>query len=325
MYPNKNKLVVSVSPHITDRESIPRIMWIVSLALLPTGLMGIYIFGLRALYVIVTCIMLSLLSEVIIQLLRRQRITVFDGSAFLTGLLLAYNLSSAVPLWLAAVGSVFAIVIGKHVFGGLGQNIFNPALVGRVFLMASWPRYMTIFPPAFGSDAISSATPLVLMKEGHIAHLSQAGLSYKDLLLGIHGGCIGEVSIIALLIPAIYLIYKRYISWHIPFSYILTVAILTYVFAGKQPFSGDVLFHILSGGLILGAFYMATDYVTSPLTKKGQVIFGIGCGIITSVIRIWGGYPEGVSYAILMMNAAVPLIDRFSRPRIYGESRRVKK
>jgi electron transport complex protein RnfD len=195
----------------------------------------------------------------------------------------------------------------------LGQNIFNPALAGRVFLMASWPKYMTTFTkPLY--DAVTSATPLALIKEGKVLE----NLSYWDLFLGKRGGCIGEVCILALIVGALFLLYKGYISWHIPVTYIASVGLLTYIFGLKGLFSGDWLFHILTGGLILGAFFMATDYVTSPLTRKGQIIFGIGCGLITAIIRLWGGYPEGVSYAILMMNAATPIIDRYTRNRIYG-------
>jgi electron transport complex protein RnfD len=237
-----------------------------------------------------------------------------DGSAVITGILLAYNLPSNVPLWLPIVGSVFAIAIGKQVFGGLGQNIFNPALVGRVFLMASWPKYMTTFVKPFSYDAVTSATPLAALKEGKILE----HISYLDLFLGKRGGCIGEVCILALLIGAAILLYKGYISWHIPVTYIFTTALLTYIFGAKQLFHGDWLFHILSGGLILGAFFMATDYVATPLTAKGQIIFGAGCGLLTAIIRLWGGYPEGVSYAILMMNAATPFIDRYTKNRIYG-------
>ena len=237
-----------------------------------------------------------------------------DGSAFLTGLLLAYNLPAHVPFWLPIVGSFFAIAIGKQVFGGLGQNIFNPALVGRVFLMASWPKYMTTFTKPLNYDALTCATPLALIKEGKALET----ISYLDLFLGKRGGCIGEVCILALLVGALFLIYKGYICWHIPLTYLATVGVFTYIFGQGGLFSGDWLFHILSGGLILGAFFMATDYVTSPLTRKGQIIFGIGCGLITVVIRLWGGYPEGVSYAILMMNGATPIIDRFTKNRIYG-------
>lgn len=309
------KLIVSTSPHLHKDESIGKIMWTVVISLIPAGIAGAFIFGFSALWVIILGVISALFTEVILQVLTKRKVTVFDGSAVLTGLLLAYNLPPDVPFWLPIVGSIFAIAIGKQVFGGLGQNIFNPALVGRVFLMASWPKYMTTFTKALNYDALTSATPLALLKEGKILEK----ISYLDLFLGKRGGCIGEVCILALLGGALLLILKGYISWHIPIPYILTVGLFTYAFGTQGLFRGDWLFHILSGGLILGAFFMATDYVTSPLTRRGQIIFGIGCGIITAVIRLWGGYPEGVSYAILMMNAATPLIDRYTKTRIYGE------
>ncbi|MCX5714195.1 MAG: RnfABCDGE type electron transport complex subunit D [Candidatus Omnitrophica bacterium] len=312
-----DNLIVSPSPHLHKDESVTSIMWMVVLSLVPAGIAATAIFGLSALRVTLVAIISAVLTEAIIQLsLRRsgKRLTVFDGSAFLTGLLLAYNLPPGVPIFMPVVGSIFAIAIAKHAFGGLGQNIFNPALAGRVFLMASWPAYMTNFPRPFTCDAITSATPLALLKESK----SLGQISYLDLFLGRHGGCIGEVCILALLLGAIFLLIRGYISWHIPFSYVATCGLLAYIFGPQGFFSGDWLFHILSGGLILGAFFMATDYVTCPLTRKGQLVFGIGCGLITMVIRLRGGYPEGVSYAILMMNAATPLIDRYTRNRVYG-------
>jgi len=313
-----NKLICSPSPHLHKRdESVSRIMWTVTACLIPAGIAGVFIFGLSALEVIILGVVSALGTETLLQLLTKRKITILDGSAFLTGLLLAYNLPPRVPFWIPVVGSFFAIAIGKQVFGGLGQNIFNPALVGRVFLMASWPKYLTVFNQPLSYDAVTQATPLALLKEGK----GLGGVSYLDLFIGARGGCIGEVCIAALIAGAIFLFIKGYISWHIPISYISTTAIFTYIFGLKGLFTGDWLFHILSGGLILGAFFMATDYVTSPLTRKGQVIFGIGCGILTAVIRLWGGYPEGVSYAILMMNAATPIIDRYTRSRIYGMDR----
>jgi len=337
-------LVVSSSPHIHKKESTSKIMWTVVASLIPAGAVGVFIFGLRAFWVIVLGVVSAIITEGIIQALTqplragagltKRKVTILDGSAILTGLLLAYSLPPHIPFWLPIIGSFFAIAIGKQVFGGLGQNIFNPALVGRVFLMASWPKYMITFTPPLRAgagfikplsfDAITSATPLSLIKEGKALE----NISYLDLFLGNRGGCIGEVCILALLIGAMFLFIKGYISWHIPITYIITVGLFTYVFGAKglftphlragAGFSGDWLFHILSGGLILGAFFMATDYVTSPLTRKGQFIFALGCGLITAIIRLWGGYPEGVSYAILMMNAATPIIDRYTRNRIYG-------
>jgi len=258
--------------------------------------------------------MAAVLTEWVCGILTKKKVTIFDGSAVITGILLAFNLPANVPIWLPIVGAIFSIAIGKQVFGGLGQNIFNPALVGRVFLMASWPKYMTTFAKPFSFDAITSATPLALLKEGKILE----NISYWDLFLGNRGGCIGEVCILALLIGAAFLLIRGYITWHIPVTYIVTTALFTYVFGAQQFFHGDWLFSILTGGLVLGAFFMATDYVATPLTAKGQLIFGVGCGLLTAVIRIWGGYPEGVSYAILMMNAATPFIDRYTKNRIYG-------
>jgi len=311
-------LIVSGSPHIHKQESIPRIMWTVVISLIPAGIAGVIIFGLDALWVTLIAVVAAVCTELIFGIWTKKKITVWDGSAVITGILLAFNLPSGVPLWLPIAGAVFSIAIGKQVFGGLGQNIFNPALVGRVFLMASWPKYMTTFVwplrAGAGYDAITSATPLAMLKEGKIL----GHISYWDLFLGKHGGCIGEVCILALLIGAAVLLIKGYISWHIPASFIFTTAGFTYIFGAAQLFSGDWLFSILSGGLILGAFFMATDYVATPLTAKGQLIFGVGCGLLTAVIRIWGGYPEGVSYAILMMNAATPFIDRYTKNRIYG-------
>jgi electron transport complex protein RnfD len=324
LHSGKNNLIVSVSPHLHTKESVDKIMWMVALSLVPTGIAGVYLFGMPALGVIILSIVSAFAAEAILQILTKRKITILDGSAFLTGLLLAYNLPPKVPFWLPVIGAVFAIAIGKQVFGGLGQNIFNPALVGRVFLMASWPKYMTTFTPPlragagftnpFQFDAITAATPLALIKEGKALE----SLSYLDLFLGKRGGCIGEVCILALLLGAFFLFFRGYISWHIPVTYIFTVGLFTYIFGPQGLFTGDWIFHILSGGLILGAFFMATDYVTSPLTRKGQIIFGLGCGLITAVIRLWGGYPEGASYAILMMNAATPIIDRYTKNRIYG-------
>jgi electron transport complex protein RnfD len=289
-------------------------MWLVVLSLVPAGIAGVVIFGLSALGVIALGIASAVFAEALLEALTKRKITILDGSAFLTGLLLTYNLPPNVPFWLPIAGSVFSIAVGKHVFGGLGQNIFNPALVGRVFLMASWPRYMTSFTRPLAYDAVTQATPLAALKEGK----SLEGISHLDLFLGLRGGCIGEVCIVALLAGALFLLVMGYISWHTPLSFILTTAAITFVFGPDGLFSGNWVFQILTGGLVLGAFFMATDYVTSPLTRKGQIIFGIGCGLITAVIRLWGGYPEGVSYAILMMNAATPVIDRFTKTRVYG-------
>jgi len=310
-----SKIIVSVSPHITSPEQTSKIMWSVFLALLPSGIWGVYAFGIRAFYLIIASISSAILAEALFLKLRKKPITITDGSAALTGLLLAYNVSPRLPIWCICVGAVFAIIIGKQIFGGLGRNIFNPALVGRAFLVASWPAYMVVFDnPRWQIDAVTTATPLTIIKHNYTYPLP----SYLDLFIGNRGGCMGEVCIAVLLLGALFLLYKGYISWHIPFTYIFTVGILSWMFASDNLFGGDWLFYILSGGLILGAFFMATDMVTSPITNKGKIMFGLVCGIITFAIRKWGGYPEGVSYSILIMNAATPLIDRFTRPRRYG-------
>ncbi|HOX54795.1 MAG TPA: RnfABCDGE type electron transport complex subunit D [Candidatus Omnitrophota bacterium] len=311
-----NNLVVSSGPHIqVEGDHIIKRMWATLIALIPAGIAGVYIFGLYSLNVIAVSVITAVICESAFQKIFRKKNTILDGSAIITGLLLAYNLPPSAPLWMAALGSFFAVVVGKQLFGGLGFNIFNPALVGRAFLMASWPKYMTYWSnPRWQIDAVTTATPLGIVKE----KLSYQLPTYWDLFIGNRGGCIGEVCIIALLIGGVYLLYKRYISWQIPVYYLLTVAILSFVLMGNKLFSGDVLFALLSGGLVLGAFFMATDYVSAPISIKGKTIFAVGCGLLTVVIRKWGGYPEGVSYAILMMNAATPIIDRFARPRKYG-------
>ncbi|MCK4653476.1 MAG: RnfABCDGE type electron transport complex subunit D, partial [Candidatus Cloacimonetes bacterium] len=316
---------------------------------------GIFFFGIQSLILTVYAVIAAVVTEAVIQRLRKVPVTVSDGSAVVTGILIAFNINSASPWWLPVVGSVFAITIGKQIFGGLGYNIFNPALLGRAFLVASWPTLMTagwkatnplsnIFEssinglkdlPSNVPAVITSATPLGVAKairdttqiSRDMAKTVMNSLASADtiqnLFWGNIGGVIGEVSAAALLIGAAYLAYKHIIEWRIPISYIGTVFVLTYIFGGINGlFSVSIflpVFHIFSGGLILGAFFMATDMVTSPVTKKGRIIFGIGCGILTVVIRLVGGYPEGVSYSILLMNIAVPLIDRYTVPRIFGE------
>ena len=314
----QGKLEVGFAPHIHSRESVAKVMWQVFFSLIPAGLAGVYIFGLPALRVILISVLSCVITEALIQRLRHKKITLGDGSAALTGLLLAYNLSSSVPFWIPLVGGFFAAAICKQVFGGLGANIFNPALAARAFLLASWPKQMTNFVRPWTLDAISSATPLAMLKEGKALALSDMGLSYWDLFFGRRSGCLGEVCVLALALGALYLLWKRYIWGQAPAGFIVTLGALSWVFGAKGYFQGDFLFSILSGGVILGAFFMATDYVTTPLTKKGQLAFGIGCGALAFVIRGFGGYPEGVSYSILIMNAVTPLIDRYVRPRRYG-------
>ena len=338
-----NKFLISVSPHVQDHDSIRRIMISVILALLPAGIFSVYLFGLHALYVILLSIASAVLTEWACLKVMKRPLTLDDGSAVLTGLLLAYNVPAEVPLWLPVVGSAAGILLGKMVFGGIGYNPMNPAIIGRAFLMASWPVHMTIFrtPPGAGTisgiEAVTQATPLQVFKASRLIVLnasqhgtdqvtqstlsiSQLYSSLEKLFFGYRGGCIGETSVLLLLIGALFLISKRIIGWKIPFSYLGTVAVLSWIFAGTdgRMFSGNPLFHMFSGGLILGAFYMATDMVTTPVTYKGRLLFGMGCGAITMIIRLWGGYPEGVSYAILLMNLTTPLLDRVTQPRVFG-------
>ncbi len=330
----EHPLIVSISPHVTGEESVSRIMWTVNLALLPAFIVSVYYFGPRALFVTGLCILTSVLSEYIFQKGLKKRITINDGSAFLTGLLLGMNLPPSLPFYIPVVGSFVAIVIAKLLFGGLGYNIFNPALIGRAFLLVSWPRAMTIWsePTALfvGLDAKTSATPLGILKEEGMGKLIEVfgdkGDLYMQLLIGNRAGSIGETSALFLLLGAAFLFYKRYITWHIPFSFLATVGVLAWLFGGENGFfTGDPILHVLGGGLMLGAFFMATDYVTCPSVRKGQIIFGIGCGAITMLIRLKGGYPEGVMFAILLMNCFAPLIDRSVKTKRFGAVKELKK
>ncbi|NTW71898.1 MAG: RnfABCDGE type electron transport complex subunit D [Eubacteriaceae bacterium] len=308
---NEQFLTVSSSPHIRASHSTGSIMRDVLIALTPAFIAGVVFFGINAAILTIVCVLASVATEALIQkFLLKREVTINDWSAVVTGVLLAFNLPVSAPLWMAVIGSVFAIAIVKQCFGGIGQNFINPALAARAFLLASWPTRMT--SAAFAVDAATTATPLALIKGGGEA-AGGALPSYMDLFMGNVGGCIGEVSAIALLIGGIYLIMRNVISWRIPVIYIGTVAIFTLVF-GQDP-----IYHVLAGGLLLGAFFMATDYASSPVTPKAQIIYALGCGILTGVIRLWGGYPEGVSYSILIMNVAAPLIERFTMPKIYGE------
>lgn len=312
------KLAISVSPHIRTRDTTPRIMWTVVAVLVPAGVFSFFNFGGYVTAVTAACILAATVSEAVIQKLRGKPVTIGDGSAVLTGLLLAYNLPPAVPLWMAVVGTVVAMAIGKHAFGGLGHNIWNPALVGRAFLVAAYPRQMTEWVQsrlAPAVDALTYATPLGIVGES----LQQPLPSLTEMFLGIRGGCIGETSCILLLLGGIYLLMRGYITWHIPVSFLGSLFCFAWI-AGGHPAAG--LFAVCAGGAMLGAIYMATDYVTSPVSARGMLIFGVGCGLITGVIRKWGGYPEGVCYAILLMNSATPLIDRLTLPRGYGEPKR---
>lgn len=306
-----NRLLMTSSPHQYHRDDTRRIMLDVLMALAPAATLAILFFGVRALSLMIVAVAAAVGTEALIQKLTGQKITIRDYSAAVTGLLLAFNVPAGLPLWIMAIGSAFAIAIGKQIYGGLGHNPFNPALVARAVLLASWPVQMTTWITPFA--AVTAATPLALLK------LEGTKTALSSLFLGTVGGSLGETSALALIAGGIYLIWRGIIDWRIPASFVGTVAVFTWLMGGKQGLlTGDPIFHILAGGLMLGAFFMATDMVTSPVTKRGRMIMGIGCGLITSIIRLWGGYPEGVSYSILVMNALTPLIDRYTQPRKFG-------
>ncbi len=362
---NQNRLIVSSAPHIHEGTTVKNVMWNVVLALTPALIFSVYFWGIRALILSLTGAITAVLVEAVIQKLRKAPITVHDGSAFLTGLLLAFNIHVGAPLWLPIIGAIVAITIGKQVFGGLGNNPVNPALVGRAFLLASWPTRMTAGWVAVkgytmsginnfntiatnfegvsqkACDLITSATPLkvaqTLRDTTFVSEINaEAGMdlgarifsgltemeTLKNLFWGNIGGCIGEVSAFAILLGAAYLLYRNIIEWRIPLFYLGTVFVLSFAFGsipGSEPSLMLPVFHIFSGGLLLGAFFMATDYTTTPVTKNGRIIFGIGCGVLTIVIRLVGGYPEGVSYSILLMNVFTPLIDMLTMPKAFGK------
>ncbi len=329
------KLHISASPHIRHTESVPDIMkWVVA-ALLPALAAGVFFFGIRALFLTAISVVSAVITEWCITKLMKRPSTIGDFSAVVTGMLVAFNVTSTLPWWMVVLGSVFAIGVAKMCFGGLGANFINPALAGRAFLMAAYPSAMTDFVPTrFGSisgiDGMTSATPLAnfktAMAEGSFQALDfQDALS--DLFFGNVGGCIGETSALALLLGGVLLLYKRIIPLRIPLVYIGTVFLLNWIFNGTGSYftTGAIIvpfYQILAGGLFLGAFFMATDMVTTPITPAGKIVFAAGCGILTFIIRKFGGYPEGVSYSILVMNLFVPLIERFTRPKIYGKVKR---
>lgn len=313
-------LTVSSSPHIRSKESVSRIMLDVVLALIPAAIAAVINFGWRVVLVMGVSVLAAVATEALIQKFMKKPVTIKDFSAVVTGVLLAYNLPPTIPLWIVVVGSIIAIALVKQIFGGLGQNFMNPALAARAILLAAWPVEMTTWKlPNVDAitNATSGATPLAILKSGDGVWAELPSL--LDLFIGRIGGSIGEVSALALLLGAAYLFYRRIINWRIPVTYIATVALLTWIFGKDGLFTGQGIYHVFAGGLLLGAFFMATDYSTSPVTPKGQIIMGIGCGILTAVIRLVGGYPGGVSYSILIMNIATPLIERYTRPRIYGE------
>jgi electron transport complex protein RnfD len=326
-----NQLNISPSPHIHGKETTEKLMYGVVVALMPAFFASVYFFGTGALIVTATAVVSCITFEYLIQrFILRKPISITDGSALVTGLLLALNLPSNIPVLMIVIGSLVAIGVAKMTFGGLGNNPFNPALVGRVFMLISFPVQMTTWPVPSGFktgyiDAATGATPLAIIKEGlkngeSLSQLFEKIPSTLSMIIGKMGGSIGEVSALALLIGFIYLLYKKIITWHIPVSVIGSLAAFTAVMWIINPNSYvSPVFHILSGGALIGAIFMATDYVTSPMNPKAMIIYGCGIGILTAIIRIWGAYPEGVSFAILIMNAFVPLMNTYFKPKRFGE------
>ena len=328
--------IVSASPHVHSERTSEKLMYDVLIALIPVFLVSLYVFGINAFIATAAAVVSCILFEYLIQrYILKTSVTIWDGSALITGVLLAFNLPAGIPIWMIVVGSLVAIGVAKLSFGGLGYNIFNPALVGRVFLLVSFPVEMTLWPTAVENnttlvDAVTGATTLGLIKEGvqfgqTISEISAQLPSTTDMLYGITAGSLGEMSALALLVGGLYMIIRKVISWHIPVTVLLTIAVMTAIFWWIDPEQyANPLIHVLSGGAILGAFFMATDLVTSPVTKKGMVVFAIGIGVITVVIRLWGAYPEGISFAILIMNAFVPLINSYFKPRRFGSKIKAK-
>jgi len=310
-------LIVSAPPHIYGTDTIERRMRDVLIALSPALVAGVYNFGLSAFFTIVISVISALLAEYLYQKVTGRLVTINDCSAAVTGLLLAFNLPPGVPFWLPAFGSFFAIIAVKQLFGGLGSNFMNPALAARAFLLAAFPVHMTnwTFP-----DAVSQATYLAVLKETP-AFIPQTS-DYLSLISGNTGGCIGETSALALIIGGAYLIYRKVINWRIPAFYMGSFAVFAFILGRTGFFTGNILFEVLAGGLLLGAFFMATDYATSPISPNGKIIMRIGCGFLTVLIRFYSGYPEGVSYAILIMNVFVPTIDKYVKPRVFGRRRK---
>lgn len=322
-----NLYTVSPSPHIYSDDTTRKIMYRVVYAMIPALLWSVFILGVDALRVTLIAIVACLAFEYIIQkYLMKMKPSITDGSALITGILLAFNVPSGIPWWIIVIGALAAIGIGKLSFGGLGGNIFNPALVGRVFLLISFPVQMTSWPATRQSatDAITTATPLGIIKEGlvngtPIAQISKDLPSATDMLLGNIGGSLGEISALFLIVGGLYMLIRKVITWHIPVSVIASVAAIAAIFWLVDPQNYiNPLYHILSGGLMLGAIFMATDMVTSPMTPKGQIIYGVGIGVITISIRLFGAYPEGISFAILIMNAFTPLINTYIKPKRFG-------
>ncbi|MBN2662535.1 MAG: RnfABCDGE type electron transport complex subunit D [Bacteroidales bacterium] len=342
-----NKLIVSQSPHLHAKDNVRKIMLAVIIALLPSLVLSFYFYGIGALVVTLFAVFFAVFFEwIFVKVFLKKEPTIWDGSAALTGLLLAFNVPSNLPVWIIIIGAFVAIGVGKMSFGGLGQNPFNPALVGRVFLLISFPVQMTSWPLAGSSrfvnwhffphdpqalvDGFTGATSLGVMKEGLKNGDAMAGImdkipTHMQMFYGQMGGSLGEISALLLILGGIFLLYRKIITWHIPGSIILTTVVFSGILWLINPQSyADPLFHLLTGGLMLGAIYMATDYSSSPMSNTGKIIFGIGIALLTIIIRNWGAYPEGVSFAILIMNAFVPLIDRQFKPKLFGKVEKSK-
>ena len=311
------KLIASSSPHIRSDENVSKIMLDVLIALIPAFIASIFYFGFNSILLVAASVLSAIITEVACQKIMKKPITISDFSAVVTGVLLAFNLPSTTPVWVPVIGSAFAIAIGKQVFGGLGNNFINPALAGRAFLLACWPTLMTNFTAPVGIDAIATATPLAILKGTAEAGLELPGL--MDMFMGRIPGCLGETSALLIIVGGLYLIFRKVISWRIPTAYIGTVAIISLITEGSL---NGMLYHLFAGGLMLGAFFMATDYASSPVTPRGKIIYGIGAGLLTMLIRKLGGYPEGVSYSILLMNVLAPLIDKYTNPKVFGGVKR---
>lgn len=322
----ENKLIVSSSPHVRTNKDTSYIMKQVVIALLPATLAALFFFRLSALNVIFFCVTGSVGAEFLCQKISKQESTIGDFSAVVTGLLLAFNVPASLPWWMCLLGAAFAIIVVKMVFGGIGNNFVNPALAARAFLLASFPVAMILWTrtgvnwvSSGNIDAYTTATPLSFLKAGSngVSSLADSGISISNMLIGNIGGCIGETSAVLIILGGLYLMYKGIINYVIPTFYICTVAILMFILGGFN--FTFVIYELLAGGLMLGAFFMLTDYTTSPMTKKGQIIYAVLAGLITTVIRLYGGYPEGVSYSILLVNIMTPLIDKYTKTKVFGE------
>jgi electron transport complex protein RnfD len=310
----ENKFYISPGPHIFEKKSTPKMMADVIIALLPAVLASLYFFRGRALILLLVSVVSCVIFEAGFQLLLKRKVTVSDGSAVVTGVLFALVMPPSLPIWTVVLGCLIAIGLAKQLFGGLGFNIFNPALLGRAFLMAAFPAFLTRWNAPITLDAVTGATPLGLVKFG-----GDLNINYRGLFIGNVSGSLGETSSLALIIGGIYLLIRKTIDWRVPAAYIGTVILISFAanIIAPDTYAGP-LFHVLAGGLLIGAVFMATDPVTSPVTKAGRWVFGVGCGLITMVIRLWGGLPEGVMYSILLMNAVTPILNRTTRRRRYG-------